>query len=52
MRRALVDTATYLALVVGVLLTLSPLLWMVSASFMPTGEATAVPPRAGPRACA
>ena len=35
----------YLALGVGAVLTLAPLLWMVSASFMPTGEATAVPPR-------
>ena len=30
--------------------TLLPLLWMVSASFMPTGEATALPPRLFPSA--
>jgi multiple sugar transport system permease protein len=45
MRRASIDAAIYVALAAGVLLTISPLLWMVSASFMPTGEATAVPPR-------
>jgi len=33
-----------LALVVGAVMTLTPLLWMVSASFMPTGEATLYPP--------
>jgi multiple sugar transport system permease protein len=35
----------YTALLGGTALTLLPLLWMVSASLMPTGEATAVPPR-------
>ncbi|HEX6179246.1 MAG TPA: carbohydrate ABC transporter permease [Thermoanaerobaculia bacterium] len=33
------------ALLVGALATAAPLLWMVSASLMPTGEAIAVPPR-------
>ncbi len=33
------------ALVVGAIATLTPLLWMLSASFMPTGEATLYPPR-------
>ncbi len=37
------------ALVVCSLLSLAPLLWMVSASLMPTGEATAYPPRFLPR---
>ena len=37
------------ALVVASLLSLAPLLWMVSASLMPTGEATAYPPRFLPR---
>jgi multiple sugar transport system permease protein len=35
----------YSVLIGGVVATLAPLLWMVSASFMPAGEATAVPPR-------
>jgi multiple sugar transport system permease protein len=34
-----------LALVTGAVVTLVPLLWMISASLMPTGEATAFPPR-------
>src|SRR5439155_23190339 len=45
MKRILTVTGLYALLAFGVLLTLSPLVWMVSASFMPTGEATAVPPR-------
>ncbi len=32
-------------LVLGALVTLAPLAWMVSASFMPTGEANSLPPR-------
>jgi multiple sugar transport system permease protein len=32
-------------LIVTALLTVIPLLWMISASFMPTGEATIYPPR-------
>ena len=32
-------------LAAGALLTLLPFLWMVSASLMPTGEASAIPPR-------
>ena len=39
-RNALVHTA----LIVGAVATLTPLLWMVSASFMPAGEATMYPP--------
>jgi multiple sugar transport system permease protein len=35
----------YVLLAAGSVATVSPLLWMLSASFMPTGEATAVPPR-------
>lgn len=34
----------YLGLGIGALLTLTPLFWMVSASFMRPGEANAVPP--------
>jgi multiple sugar transport system permease protein len=48
MRRALVRVLMHLTLAAGALLTVLPLLWMVSASFMPTGEATAVPPRLWP----
>ena len=35
----------HLALAIGVVVTLVPLAWMVSASLMPAGEATALPPR-------
>lgn len=33
------------ALLLGAVVTLTPLGWMISASFMPTGEANSVPPR-------
>jgi len=42
--------ALYLALTVGAALTLAPLLWMLSASFMPTGDATVFPPHLLPSA--
>ena len=35
----------HLILVLGAIATIIPLLWMVSASFMPQGEATKFPPR-------
>jgi multiple sugar transport system permease protein len=38
----------YLALVLGAALALFPLFWMVSASVMPTGEASTFPPRVLP----
>lgn len=38
------------ALVTGAVLAVAPLLWMVSASFMPTGEANTYPPRLVPTA--
>jgi multiple sugar transport system permease protein len=44
-RRALGDVLLHAALVALALLTLAPLAWMVSASFMPTGEANTFPPR-------
>ena len=50
MRRALRAAPLYAALTVGVIFTLLPLLWMVSASLMPAGEATALPPRFVPSA--
>jgi multiple sugar transport system permease protein len=45
MRRTVATVLLHAVLVLGAVLTLLPLLWMVSASLMPTGEATAVPPR-------
>jgi multiple sugar transport system permease protein len=48
MGRMVTRLIVYAALVVGTALTLLPLLWMVSASLMPAGEATAVPPRLFP----
>lgn len=50
MRRALHMALIYGALAVGSFLTLLPLLWMVSASLMPAGEATALPARLLPSA--
>jgi len=44
MRRALPALALNAALAVLALLTLAPLLWMVSASFMPSGQANSYPP--------
>jgi len=44
-RRFAVAAAINAALVVAALLTLFPLAWMVAASLMPAGEATALPPR-------
>src|SRR5207244_10886008 len=50
MRRTAEAVLLHAALVAGAVLTLVPLLWMVSASLMPAGEATAVPPRLVPSA--
>ena len=50
MRRAAAALAVNGALVIAAALTLMPLLWMLSASLMPAGEATAVPPRIVPSA--
>jgi multiple sugar transport system permease protein len=50
MRRIVAALAVNGALVVAAALTLMPLLWMLSASLMPAGEATAVPPRLLPSA--
>ncbi|HEX6050259.1 MAG TPA: carbohydrate ABC transporter permease [Gemmatimonadaceae bacterium] len=38
----------YVALVIGALLALFPMFWMISASLMPTGEASTYPPRIVP----
>ncbi|MDQ2929796.1 MAG: carbohydrate ABC transporter permease [Gemmatimonadota bacterium] len=49
MKRARVGTvAIYAALVIGALLSLFPIIWMISASFMPTGQANTFPPRLWP----
>ena len=40
----------YALLVLGALLSLLPMVWMVSASLMPAGEASTYPPRLLPRA--
>jgi multiple sugar transport system permease protein len=39
----------YAALALGALLSLGPMLWMLSASLMPAGDASAYPPRLVPR---
>jgi multiple sugar transport system permease protein len=48
MRRRIVSGLLHGALAVGVALTLFPLLWMFSVSFMPAMEATRFPPRLFP----
>lgn len=48
MKRALGVLALHVVMLGAAVLTLLPLLWMVSASLMPTGEATAVPPHLVP----
>ena len=50
MRRIVVTVAVNGALLAAAALTLLPLLWMLSASLMPPGEATALPPRLVPSA--
>lgn len=50
MRRLLPLVALHAALIGGAIVTLVPLLWMVSASFMASGEANTFPPHLLPRA--
>ena len=45
MSRRLTSLALHAALLLGAVATLVPLAWMVSASLMPTGEASSFPPR-------
>jgi multiple sugar transport system permease protein len=47
-RPRLARVLVYAALGLGAVLSLLPLLWMVSASLMPTGEANTAPPRLFP----
>src|SRR5439155_24156178 len=49
-RRRVQTFAVHGVLVVAAALTVLPLVWMVAASLMPTGEASAVPPRLVPSA--
>lgn len=49
MKRALPSLLLHALLLAGAVLTLAPLLWMVSASFMAPGEANSFPPRLLPR---
>ncbi len=49
MRRPGGSLVLHAALLLGAGITLMPLLWMVSASLMPSGEANSVPPRFFPR---
>jgi multiple sugar transport system permease protein len=45
MRRRLASLLLHAVLMIGAAVTLGPLVWMVSASFMPSGESTQMPPR-------
>ncbi len=49
MRRPLTSSLLMIILVVLCVVTLAPLLWMVSASFMPSGQANTFPPPFLPR---
>jgi multiple sugar transport system permease protein len=49
-RGRLAGLGLQLLLLAGAAFTLAPLLWMLSVSFMPAGEATALPPRLLPSA--
>lgn len=49
MKRAWPTVALHVALVVGAVLTLTPLLWMLSASIMKSGEANTLPPPFWPK---
>ena len=44
-RRRISQVILYVLLIIGALIALLPMLWMLSASFMPTGEASMYPPR-------
>ena len=48
-RQSVVRALLYATLALGALLALLPMVWMVSASLMPTGEASTFPPRLFPR---
>ncbi len=48
MRETVGTVLLYAALLIGAFLALLPMIWMISASLMPTGEATSFPPRLFP----
>jgi multiple sugar transport system permease protein len=48
-RSATTKIALYVLLLLGALISLLPMVWMVSASLMPAGEASSYPPRLFPR---
>ena len=48
-RQRLGAVALYALLIGGAVLAMLPMLWMISASLMPTGEATTYPPKLFPR---
>src|SRR5690349_4094250 len=43
-RRRVTQVILYTLLIIGAIIALFPMLWMISASFMPTGEASQYPP--------
>jgi multiple sugar transport system permease protein len=43
-RRRIAQVILYTLLILGAIIALFPMLWMISASFMPTGEASTYPP--------
>jgi ABC-type glycerol-3-phosphate transport system permease component len=45
MKRSLPAIVVNALLVIGALATAAPLLWMISASFMPAGQSNELPPR-------
>ena len=47
-RRRISQIILYTLLIIGALIALMPMLWMLSASFMPTGEASTYPPHLMP----
>jgi multiple sugar transport system permease protein len=49
MRRVLPSLLLHALLIIGAVLTLAPLVWMVSASLMPSGDANTFPPPFFPR---
>jgi multiple sugar transport system permease protein len=47
-RERLTRIALYALLIIGAIMSLTPMLWMLSASLMPTGEASTFPPHVLP----
>jgi multiple sugar transport system permease protein len=49
MKRTWQTILLHLALIAGAIIALTPVVWMLAASFMPTGAATTLPPKFFPR---